>query len=140
MNLRQAAALALVGWYLLTAFARPALAQSAGYTASKTKASILGLSPGKAFNFGKVIVGLTSAPQTVTLTNKSSTTAIAITRIVVSSPFIETGDNCGSSIAASGMCTISVAFKPTTTKKVKDKTALTFIDSAKKSPQHYELE
>ena len=61
MNLRQAAALALVGWYLLTAFARPALAQSAGYTASKTKASILGpfyLTELRAELVGRTLLGL----------------------------------------------------------------------------------
>ena len=110
---RTIAALTFSLLFLLTVFARPVLAQSADDTHAKAKAPKLVLSPDKALHFGKVIVGLTSAPQTITLTNKSSTTTITITDIRVSPPFVQTGDTCGGSIAASGTCTVSVAFKPT---------------------------
>src|SRR5580698_3186103 len=119
--------------FLLMAFARPALAQSAEH--AKVKAPKLSFSPGK-LNFGDENVGVTSASKTVTVTNHSTTTAVSIASIVVSSPFIAVGGTCGSSIAAADSCTVEVAFKPTATGKVKKKKGLTFTDSAQKSPQH----
>src|SRR5580704_1220292 len=119
--------------FLLMAFARPALAQSAEH--AKVKAPKLSFSPGK-LNFGDENVGVTSASKTVTVTNHSTTTAVSVASIVVSSPFIAVGGTCGSSIAAADSCTVEVAFKPTATGKVKKKKGLTFTDSAQKSPQH----
>jgi len=119
--------------FLLMAFARPALAQSAEH--AKVKAPKLSFSPGK-LNFGDENVDVTSASKTVTVTNHSTTTAVSIASIVVSSPFIAVGGTCGSSIAAADSCTVEVAFKPTATGKVKKKKGLTFADSAQKSPQH----
>ncbi len=57
-------------------------------------------------------VGTTSAAQTVTLTNNSST-ALSISSITASSGFAETND-CGTSLAAGANCTLSVTFAPTT--------------------------
>ena len=57
-------------------------------------------------------VGTTSAAQTVTLTNNSST-ALSISSIAASSGFAETND-CGTSLAAGANCTLSVTFAPTT--------------------------
>jgi len=57
-------------------------------------------------------VGTTSAAQTVTLTNNSST-ALSISNIAASSGFAET-NTCGTSLAAGANCTISVTFAPTT--------------------------
>ena len=126
------------------AFARPALAQSLDVSPAITKPKIptLGLSP-EALNFGKVLVGATSPAQTVTVTNGSSTTAISITSIVASSPFIkDPGTTCGTSIAPSGKCTVDVSFKPTAASKkpLKESQGLAFTDSAQKSPQHVQLE
>ena len=116
------------------------MAQSANNTQAKANAPKLVLSPGKAIHFGKVIVGLISAPQTITLTNKSTTTAITITDIRVSPPFVQTGDTCGGSIAASGICTVSVAFKPTKHGRIRATKGLKFTDTAEQSPQHIMLE
>ena len=130
-----AAAFTLSLLFLLMAFARPALAQSAEPTA-KVKAPKLSFSPGK-LNFGDENVGVTSPSQTVTVSDHSLTsTPVLIRSIVVSSPFVIVGGTCASSIPADGQCTVDVAFKPTATGKVKKKKGLTFTDSAQKSPQH----
>ncbi|MFZ0658014.1 MAG: hypothetical protein WAM05_04810 [Candidatus Binataceae bacterium] len=137
---RTIAALAFSLSLLLTVFAHPVLAQSADNT--QAKAPKLVLSPSEGVKFGKVIVGLTSAPQTVEVTNPSSTASITITSVVVSAPFFEVSDSdsCVGSIPASGTCQVDIAFKPTTTEKVKQKEGLTFTLSARKGPQHLELE
>src|ERR1700683_4753962 len=123
--------------FILTAFAHPAFAQSAqpDKKVKAPKPPKLSFSPGK-IDFGGENVGVTSASKTVTVTNQSTTEAVSIASIVVSSPFIAVGGTCASSIAAGGECTVDVAFKPTATGKVKKKKGLTFTDSAQKSPQH----
>lgn len=63
-------------------------------------------------SFGPQQVGTTSAAQTFTLTNNSST-ALSISSIAASSNFAAT-NTCGSSLAAGANCTISVTFGPTT--------------------------
>jgi hypothetical protein len=120
--------------FILAAIAQPAFAQSAEH-AKKAKAPKLSFSPGK-IDFGGENVGVTSGSKTVTVTNHSTTAAVSITSIVVSSPFIAVGGTCASSIPAGQQCTVDVAFKPTATGKVKKKKGLTLTDSAQKSPQH----
>ncbi|TAM83613.1 MAG: choice-of-anchor D domain-containing protein [Acidobacteria bacterium] len=56
--------------------------------------------------------GTTSAAQTVTLTNNSST-ALSISGVTASSNFAET-NTCGTGLAAGANCAISVTFTPTT--------------------------
>jgi len=91
-------------------------------------------------DFGKVIVPLTSAPETITVTNNSKSASVEFASIVAAAPFSIQSDGCsGSPLAAGAMCQIAVVFSPTTTGKVKDKKGLMFTDSAKKSPQHVEL-
>lgn len=136
--IRSRAGLGLSLLFLLFAFARPAMAQSESPD-SKTKAPKLSFSA-KKLDFGNEIVTLTSAPKSITVTNDSSTDAVTVTSVVVSLPFMKTGDNCEPSIAASGMCTVDVAFAPTHPGKVKDKKGVTFTDSAHKSPQHIALQ
>jgi hypothetical protein len=58
-------------------------------------------------------VGSASASQAVTLSNKGSA-ALTLTGITASSNFGET-NNCGSSVAANGSCTINVTFSPMST-------------------------
>lgn len=60
--------------------------------------------------FASQSVGSTSTAQTVTLTN-SGNAPLIITGIAASGDFAET-DTCGSSVAASGSCTVSVTFTP----------------------------
>src|SRR5580693_741375 len=123
--------------FILAAFAHPALAQSAqpDKKVKAPKPPKLSFSPGK-LELGGENVGVTSGSKTITVTNHSTTEAVSITSIVVSSPFIAVGGTCASSIVAGGECTVDVAFKPTATGKVKKKKGLTFTDSAQKSPQH----
>ena len=64
-----------------------------------------------ALSFGSQATGTTSAAQTVTVSNPVNSAA-AVSSISVSGPFAET-NNCGSSIAANGSCTVSVTFTPT---------------------------
>ncbi|MGC2445515.1 Kelch repeat-containing protein [Candidatus Binatus sp.] len=102
-------------------------------------AGTLKITPDK-HDFGKVIVFLTSAPQTITVTNNSKSASINFTRIAASSPFSIQSDGCsGSPLAAGGSCNVDVVFHPATRGKVKDKKGLIFTDSARKSPQHVEL-
>ena len=65
--------------------------------------------------FAATVSGISSASQMVTVTNNGGT-ALAITSIAVGGTnpgdFIET-TTCGSSLAASANCTITVTFKPT---------------------------
>ena len=116
---------------------------------AKDSASVptLELKPDK-LDFGKVILTLTSQPLTVTATNRLRPFSITInapsidfTSIVASSPFSIQSDGCsGSPLAAGDSCKVKVVFHPTAIGKVKNKEGLTFTDSAKKSPQHVELE
>ncbi|HEY0306784.1 MAG TPA: Ig-like domain repeat protein [Acidobacteriaceae bacterium] len=62
--------------------------------------------------FGSQAVGTSSASKPVVVTNTSTLSAITITSIVASAGFSQT-NNCGSSIAALGTCTINVTFSPT---------------------------
>jgi parallel beta-helix repeat protein len=61
-----------------------------------------------ALNFGSVAVGATSAAQTVTVSNPTA----AVSSISTSGDYAQT-NNCGSSLAANGSCTVNVTFKPT---------------------------
>jgi len=64
-------------------------------------------------NFGSQMVGASSAPMPVTLTNRS-TTMLTFASIVASADFTET-DNCVPAVAAGGTCTINVTFTPSAT-------------------------
>ena len=123
---------------LLAGFAGPARSQSVEANA-KVKAPKLSFSP-KTLNFANQVVSVLSNPKTITVKNNSKTESVSITSVVVSAPFVKTGDNCEPSIAALGTCMVSVAFQPSTTGKVKEKTGVTFTDAAAKSPQHVALE
>jgi len=60
-------------------------------------------------------VGTTSAFQTVTITNASSTNAIHITNLALSGDFVQTSTNCPMnpvSLAAGASCTLSISFNP----------------------------
>ncbi len=66
-----------------------------------------------ALSFGSVATGTTSSAQTVTVSNPTGSAA-SVSSISASGDFAQT-NNCGSSIAASGSCTVSVTFAPTAT-------------------------
>jgi predicted dienelactone hydrolase len=85
--------------------------------------------------FGTQLVGTSSSPQSVTLTNYG-TAPLMITSIVASGDFSQT-DTCDSSVAAGASCTISVTFNPT---KIGSRTGtLSITDNAPGSPQTVSL-
>ena len=89
--------------------------------------------------FGNQVVGLTSAPQSVTVTN-SGTSALSITGIAItgtnSADFAQT-NTCGGSVGAGRSCVISVTFTPTATGT---RTAsISVTDNASSSPQAISL-
>jgi Bacterial Ig-like domain (group 2) len=77
-------------------------------------------------------VGITSAAQTVTMTN-SGTTAVTISSIASSLLDYTQTNNCGTSLAAHAACTVSVVFAPTATGSRPGR--LTITDNATGSPQ-----
>lgn len=80
------------------------------FPGGSTNSSALTASP-SSLSFGNVAVGSTSSAQTVTVSNPGSSAA-SISSVSVTGPFTQT-NNCGSSLAAGGSCTVSVQFKPT---------------------------
>ncbi|MFD0634818.1 choice-of-anchor D domain-containing protein [Catenulispora yoronensis] len=64
-----------------------------------------------ALGFGSVATGVTSAAQTVTVNNPTSSAA-AVSSISIAGDFAQT-NNCGGSIPANGSCTVNVTFTPT---------------------------
>jgi hypothetical protein len=66
-----------------------------------------------ALDFGSVVTGTTSSAQTVTVSNPTGSAA-SVSSIAASGDFAQT-NNCGSSIAANGSCTVNVTFTPTAT-------------------------
>jgi hypothetical protein len=73
----------------------------------------MSLSP-NSLNFGNQPNGTSSAPQIITMTNVGST-AVSITQIGITglqaSSFSQTND-CGTTLAGSASCTITVTFTP----------------------------
>jgi len=81
-------------------------------------------------SFGDVNSGSTSAAQTVTVTNTGASAA-AVSSVAVTGAFSQT-NNCGSSIAANGSCTVTVKFAPTSGGALTGN--LTVASSAPESP------
>jgi Abnormal spindle-like microcephaly-assoc'd, ASPM-SPD-2-Hydin len=79
--------------------------------ASTAGLSTVSVSP-TSLSFGKVTIGTTSAPQSVTVTN-NTTSAVAVTGVTINDGFSITDNTCDGSIAANGTCSVSVAFSPT---------------------------
>ncbi len=95
-----------------------------GVVSAKLSASNLSFS-------SNVVVGTTTAGQTLTLKN-NQTTAMNITSIVTTGDFAQT-NTCASSLAAGASCAITVTFTPSTT-GLRSGT-LTVTDDANTSPQ-----
>jgi hypothetical protein len=68
-------------------------------------------------NFGKVTVGMSSSPESITFTNTSklAMTIRSVTIIGMNSQDFSQTNTCGTSVAAGASCSISVTFKPTAT-------------------------
>ncbi|HEX5235100.1 MAG TPA: choice-of-anchor D domain-containing protein [Silvibacterium sp.] len=91
-------------------------------------------------SWSKVAVGNTGGGKSVTLTNTGSS-AISISAIAItgtdSGDFFTAAKTCGTTLAASARCTLSVYFRPVT---AGTRTAtLTYTDNASNSPQHVSL-
>jgi hypothetical protein len=99
---------------------------------------VVSLSP-HSIDFGNVSTGSSSAQQPVTVTNVGST-ALAISSITISGgnvgDFAQT-NNCGTTLASGGSCTIDVTFAPTTTGERTSAVAIT--DNALGSPHTVSL-
>jgi hypothetical protein len=87
------------------------------------------LSPAS-LTFAAQPVGTTSAAQSLTLTDSGQST-LNLTSIVVSGPFAET-NTCGTSVAPTASCQISVTYSPTSAQN--DSGAITITDNATGSP------
>jgi hypothetical protein len=96
------------------------------------------LSPFSTVNFPATGVGVTSAGQTVTLTNNGGV-PLLVQSIVLAGDFtIAPGTNtCGSSLAVGSACTMQIAFAPSTGGPRFGK--LTITDNAANSPQALSL-
>jgi hypothetical protein len=89
----------------------------------------------KSLAFVSTAAGTDSAAKTVTLTN-SGTGALSIGSIAASGDFAQT-NNCSSSLAAKGSCTVNVTFNPSIVGALTG--ILTFTDGATTSPQLVKL-
>jgi hypothetical protein len=96
---------------------------------------VVTFSPTTPLSFSKQKVGTTSAPQKVTLTN-TGTTTLKIFSMKATGQF-GMSSTCGASVKASGNCTISVTFSPTS-QGAKSGT-VTIQDSASSKPMLIEL-
>lgn len=88
------------------------------------------LSP-TSLTFATQLVGTSSPPQNVTLTNTGSA-SLSITSIATTGDFSQT-NNCASTVAVGASCTITVTFTPTTINTRTGTVAVT--DNAPASPQ-----
>jgi hypothetical protein len=91
----------------------------------------VGLSP-TTLSFANQVINTSSSSQVITLTNTGNTN-LAITSIgmATGTQFSQT-NNCPSSVAAAGTCTINVTFKPTSVGAKSD--SVTIVDNASGSP------
>jgi hypothetical protein len=98
---------------------------------------VVSFSPTTPLSFNPQLLGTTSPPHTVTLTN-TGTTTLSISSISTKKPFqVGGGTTCGTSVAPGAKCTLSVIFKPTV---MGLKTGLLVLnDSASSQPQVIEL-
>lgn len=94
----------------------------------------ISISPGT-LTFGNQIVGTTSAPQAIAVSNLGSS-AITVSSLQATGDFAASS-NCGGSIAAGATCQINVTFTPTD--KGNSKGTLTVNDSAGGSPETIQL-
>jgi hypothetical protein len=74
-----------------------------------TTEAAAGVSP-STLTFAALMVNSTSSPQAVTLSN-SGNSALAVASVTTAGDFAQT-NNCGSSVAVGGSCTIKVTFSP----------------------------
>lgn len=78
-------------------------------------------------DFGKGLVGKTTAVKTATLTN-NGTGVLSISSVVATGPFTVASNNCGATLAVSASCTVDVNYTPTSASA--STATLTFTDNA----------
>lgn len=78
-------------------------------------------------NFGQVALGATSSPLQITVQNTEST-AVSVTSLAFAGPFALATNACGTSIAASSSCQLTVTYTPTGAGAASG--AMTLVDSA----------
>jgi hypothetical protein len=83
-------------------------------------------------NFPKTVIGMTSKPKSVTLTN-TGTATLNISSIAVSGDFAISNKTCGATVSAGASCSVSVTFTPIA--RGLRQGNLTFNDSAQGSTQ-----
>lgn len=98
---------------------------------------VASFSPNTPLSFPVQLVGTTSAPQNITLTNTGNST-LSISSMRVTSPFqLGSGTTCATSVAPGRNCTLSLDFQPTV---IGFKGGmLSLSDSASSKPQVIEL-
>jgi len=62
--------------------------------------------------FNSLVIGATSAPQTVTVTNTSAV-PVSLGSLTPPAGYVQTGTSCSAMLAAGDTCTVSIAFRPT---------------------------
>ncbi len=86
-------------------------------------------------NFGNQAENTLSAPQTITITSTGDATVTLPAHAITSSAdFLLQSNSCGTSLAFGASCTLSVAFKPTTT-QLPEVGTLLISDNATGNPQ-----
>ena len=128
------AAVASYSAALQVAYTYNALAQSVQVALTGTGSntgSVLGISP-SSLTFTGQLLTTTSAAQTVTLTN-SGNAILNFTAVPSTSSGFGNTTTCGTTLAASASCTVSVTFTPTAAGPVTG--SLTLTDDANGSPQ-----
>jgi hypothetical protein len=96
---------------------------------------VVSLSPTTPIRFPFQLVGTTSPPQTITLTNNGSS-ALSISSISVKREY-QVKSSCGSSVASGASCTLDVTFSPRT--QGMEGGNIYIRDSASSKPQVIEL-
>lgn len=114
---------------------------SQGFIAAEIAAGAAGpavsLSPSSA-PFGSTQAGVTSSPIVITLTNTGAATLnISSIALTTGTQFAIGTNTCGATVAASGTCTISLTFTPTSSGAKSD--SLNVTDDAGGSPQSVSL-
>ena len=98
---------------------------------------VVSFTPNIPVNFPTQLIGTSSSPQNVTLTNTGSA-ALSIHGKAVRGPFqLASGTTCGKSVATGATCTLSVVFQPTAIGTANG--LLSLSDSASSKPQVIEL-
>ena len=93
-------------------------------------AGFASISP-SSLTFGAAMVGTTSTPQTITVTNTGNS-PLTISQVLASGDFAVVNNNC-TSVAANATCTLQVTFSATASGSRTG--TVTFTDSAANSPQ-----